>query len=70
MTGGPIFHTGSDHPGDLLINAKAVCRFLADVSPLFTEEGGKLGLSTDGADGLGLILTGIENTIQAAVQRL
>lgn len=62
---GIIFDDGlGDEPVDMLINAAAVTRFLIDMTPAMQMDDGQL--TETGFHGLYLILTGIENTINAA----
>ena len=63
-----IFDNGSDVPADLLVNAAAVVGFLKDVLPGTEDE--KNAMTETGAFGLYLILTGIENTINAVVKKV
>jgi hypothetical protein len=64
------FDNGNNHAVDLLVNASAVVRVLADVSPGFHSESGDQFLSKDGAFGLYLVLTAVESTLQCVVNRL
>ena len=62
---GTVFDIGlGDDPLTLLDNAKAVTRFLIDVTPAMQMDEGQL--TKAGFFGLYLILTGVENTINAA----
>lgn len=65
-----VLSFGSDSPADLLVNAASVTRFLADVSPAFTDQGGNIGLGDQSANGLCLILLAVESTINEALTRL
>lgn len=67
---GAFTHTPDDNPADILNNAAAVCRFLAEMAESFTPDRGAAGLSATAAFGLILILDGVENTINNAVARL
>lgn len=60
----------SGHPADILEGARCVTRFLVEVSPYMTEEGGRPGLSESGAFGLQLVLEALDLTIQAAASAL
>ena len=66
----PFLLAPNGHPADILDGAAAVTRFLSDVSPGFTEEGGKRGLSERGAMGLMLIIDALERTIDTAIAKL
>lgn len=59
-----------DHPCDILANTASVTRFLAEVAIQLNSDGPNPGLSEAGAQGLWCILTAIENSIQAAIERL
>lgn len=58
------------HPADILITVASVTHFLAECSHAFADSGPHLGISEDGAQGLSYILTAVENTIQAVIERL
>ncbi|GEM_PF-3321401 len=60
----------NDNPADLLGNAASVVRFLADMAGELAADGRQSGLSNDAANGLCLILTAVENTINQAVSGL
>jgi hypothetical protein len=64
-----ITFAGADSPADTLDNAAAVTRFLSEVAPTFTTDG-QFGLSDKGAQGLYLILDGLEHAIEAAAAKL
>jgi hypothetical protein len=49
------------------VNAAAVVKFLADVSPGFASDKGDAWLSDSGAHGLYIVLTGVENTLKHVV---
>lgn len=66
----PSFASPTDTPADLLNNAAAVVRFLADVAGAIGGDGGSPGLSEHGSFGFLLILNGVENTINEAMNRL
>lgn len=57
---------GSDEPADILENAAAVTRFLAEVCPAMSGDNGP-GLTDASAHGLCLILLTVENSISVAV---
>lgn len=61
----------NDNPADMLGNAASVVRFLADMTgELAGPAGGHAGLSNESANGLCLILTAVENTINRAASGL
>jgi len=64
------FGDSANSPADLLNNAAAICRFLAETAESFTNDHGAAGLSATATFGLVLILDAVENTINAAVARL
>lgn len=66
----PTFSSSTDSPADMLNNASAVVRFLADVAGAIGGDNGLPGLSDHGSFGFLLILNGIENTINEAVNRM
>lgn len=65
-----VLSFGSDSPADLLCNAASVTRFLADVSPSFSYDGGDIGLGDQSANGLCLILLAVESTIKEVLTRI
>ncbi len=68
---GAVFsYCDTDHPVDLLEGAASVTCFLSNVAARFHEEGMELGLSEKGANGLVMILHGVENTINLALKRM
>jgi hypothetical protein len=70
-TKGAVFAYGeNDHPADLLSSAAAVTRFISETAGSFSFEKNDLGLSEEGANGLVIILHGVENTINLAIERL
>ncbi len=58
-----------DHPCDILANTASVTHFLAEVAIHVHSDGLNPGLSEEGAQGLWCILTAVENSIQAAIER-
>ncbi|MEW6595671.1 MAG: hypothetical protein AB1413_12455 [Thermodesulfobacteriota bacterium] len=66
----PCFCFRTDNPLDMLDHAGDVCRFLADVSPAFSQDGAQVGLTGKSANGLCLILLAVEATIAEASRRL
>ncbi len=58
----------SDNSVDILNGAAYVTTFLRETVPSFAEGG--QGLSDDGSTGLHMILCGIENSINLAIERL
>jgi hypothetical protein len=67
----PVLAFGSQSAVDLCQNALFVTRFLADVAPFVTDAGNNgPGLSEDGAQGLTLILSTVESTLSAAIDRM
>jgi hypothetical protein len=52
---------------DMLVNASAITRFLADLAPAMIPAHGDAGLSEDGCYGLCLILEALNNTITEAL---
>jgi hypothetical protein len=68
---GAVFsYCDNDHPADLLDGAAAVTRFLSEMAGSFPDSEMSCGLSAQGANGLVLILHGVENTINLAIERL
>ena len=55
---------------DILNGVAFVTCFLREVAPAFTDANGAPGLSDDGSTGLHLILCGIEDSINLAIERL
>jgi hypothetical protein len=62
------FCTYYDGPVDILNNAASIISFLEDVTPSMIENGGNLGLSQDGMNGLSIIYMTLRETIQAAIE--
>lgn len=58
----------SDHPIDILNNTSSIISFLEDVCPSMIENGGNLGLSESGMNGLYIIYATLKETIQAAIE--
>lgn len=65
-----MFSWGLESAEDLLNNAAAVTRFLADVSSAFSNDGMAPGLGDEAAMGLSMILSTLEGTINEAIARL
>jgi hypothetical protein len=69
-TQSPFRLSPNNHPADILDGAASVARFLADMAPNLTEQGGGCGLSERGAMGLMLIMDALERTIDTAIAKL
>ena len=69
VTKGTIFsYCDSNTPADILTGAAYVTSFLRETVPAYIDCG--QGLSDDSSTGLLLILCGIENSINLAIERL
>lgn len=66
----PFKLSPNGRPADILDGAAAVARFISELAPAFTEQGGNCGLSERGAMGLMLIMDALERTIDTAIAKL
>lgn len=69
-TEAPFKLSPNGHPADILDGAAAVARFLSEMAPSLTDQGGGCGLSERGAMGLMLIMDALERTIDTAIAKL
>lgn len=60
----------NQHPADLLHSASCIARFLAEIAPILSDNAISSGVSEKGAQGLCLVLDGLEKTIEAAAAGL
>ncbi len=67
----PIFsYWGTEQSADLLESAAAVTCFVSEAAVHFSGDKMDLGISEEGTKGLVMILQGVENTINLAIERL
>lgn len=60
----------SENTADILTGAAFVTCFLREVVTAYSDNGDAPGLSDDGTCGLQMILYGVENSINLAIERL
>jgi len=70
MRGAVFSYCDTDHPVDLFAGAAAVTCFITEAAVHFSGDKMDLGISEEGTKGLVMILQGVENTINLAIDRL